>query len=381
MNNDRILVDEIVFLAGLASNLSAINPLLNTVRVITASQEVGKPLALTSAERRSLESVHAQIKEYLLHKDSVRTFTKEELQQTIESQFHPSESGQISPRRRVHNQFQLIIKIIGATYVVTAAAFLLFSVPYWWLLAASCTVTTMFISSCWLFLTGYKTFTPALRKAYAWMCAGVVLLGISASCWMLFTSIPKVHAVPILHYGLVYWLFGISFIITYLGVRFFAKAQDVRSPLVSMTWVLAGTLALYAATIFLPHMHTSEDRFLGTTMVGITSISYFGYIIALLANSIRKTLTPAYARAIAWFGRGYALSAIVGLGGSALLLLTGTGFGIKLVIMGMLYATGGMLVFFSGYLFRLSSAGQAEIKETTLAPTAATVPPTAAIRS
>ncbi|HSX33756.1 MAG TPA: hypothetical protein VLF91_05475 [Candidatus Saccharimonadales bacterium] len=361
MDNDRLLLDQITFLAGLTSSIAEVDPILETVRVITAGKRRAGPLVLNAEERKALLEVRAQLEDHLVTKDALRKFTKDSLQHTLNEQFQPATAGHDSPLQRVRKQFRTILVVIGGVFATSAALLLALGVPYWWLLAASCTVTAMFISSCWLFLAEYGTFSPALRKAYAWICAGVVLLGISASLWMLFTSIHSVFEVPILHYGLNYFLFDAAFFAAYMGVRFFALAQQVRTPLASVWWLVVGSLLLGFIATILPHRSTAEDRYLDPTMVGVALITFYGYVIALLADHVRHTLTNAYARAIGWFGAGYALSATVGIASTLLLLFNGTGFGIKLIIMGMFYATGGVLVFISGYLFRLSSAGQTEV--------------------
>jgi len=357
MNNDRQLLDEIVFLAGLASDLSAINPLLDTVRLVTAKQSTDAPLNLAPDDRHQLLDVRAQLEDHLVNRDSLRKFTKESLQAAVEEQFN-KQAGHISPLSQVRQQFKQILMVIGGVFVLAAVMSLALSVPYWWLLAASCTVTAMFISACWLFLSQYATFTQALRKAYAWICVGVVLLGISASAWMLFTSIKKVYVVPALHYGLIYYLFDLAFVAAYIGVRFFAQAQSVRTPLANLWIVLPASVLVGMAITWAPHIITPDDRYLRTTMPGVVLISFYGFVIALLADRVRRTLTAPYARAMGWFGAGYALSASVGIVSTLIILYTGAGFGPKLIILGIFYATGGMLVFISGYLFRLSSAGQ-----------------------
>jgi len=360
MNSDRRLIDEIIFLSGLTSSVATIDPLLDAVRSITANHSEDNTLKLSDTEHRTLAGVRAKLCEYLIGGDALRHFTRESLQHTLDEQFGTAEPGHLSLLGQAKAQLTMILVVIGAIFVVSSVTLFAFRTPYWWLLSASTTVVSVLVSSCWFFVVGFSTFTPALRRAFAWICAAVVMLGCCAALWMLFTIIPSVHDIPVLHYGLPYISFGVAFIVAYMGVRAFAQAQQVESPLTSLWIVVPISAAVCTAVMLLPHVSTIEDRYLDTTMVGVALISYYGYVIALLVNRVRHTLTRGYARAIGLFGAGYGLSATVGLAAAAVLLFTGTGFGAKLMILGMFYATGGMLVFFSGYLFRLSSVGQLE---------------------
>lgn len=356
--DSHTVIDEIVFISSLVSNLSVIEPILEPVQSITARQKPGEPLTLSKEEQDRLAVVRSDLEDYLVRNDAIRSFTRESLHRELEDHF--GEGGGVSPRKRIRRQFRLILAIVAVVYLNALVWLFALSVDYWWLLAASASVTAIFISSCWLFLTGYRTFSTELRKVYAWICVGVVLLGISASSWLLFTSIREVYDVPFMRYGANYAGFALAFVVTYVGIRIFAKAVKISSRLLSWPLVLGAGAALCLLATLLPHASTPDDRYLDTTIAASVLITYFGYIILALTQRIQKVLTPLYARAVSLFGIGYGVSASVGIAGIILLLLTGTGFGIKLVVMGMLYACGGLLVFFSGYLFRLSTAGKSD---------------------
>lgn len=367
-SNSHTVIDEIVFMSSLVSNLSVIDPILEPVKSITARQKPGQPLDLSKEDEDRLAVVRSSLEDYLVRSDPIRSFTRDSLREKLEDQF--GQGGGVSPRRRIRRQFRLILAIIAVVYLNALVWLFALSVDYWWLLAASASVTATFLSSCWLFLTGYKTFSAELHKVYTWICVGIVLLGISASSWLLFTSIRDVYNVPFMRYGANYASFALAFVATYIGIRIFAKAVKVRSRLTSWPLVFGVGAFLAVLTTLLPHVSTPEDRYLDTTIAASFLITYLGYIILALTRRIRKVLTPLYARAVSLFGIGYGLSATVGIAGVLLLLATGTGFSIKLVIMGMLYACGGMLVFVSGYLFRLSTAGKSDPVAAAAAPPA-----------
>ncbi len=359
-NNHDKLIDEIILLASLASNRRVIDPILNDVRLITAHIQAGD--ALSADDQNRLSKVRQRLEDYLVDKDELRTFTRKSIQERIHDQFANGESGHLTPVGLAKRQLKVNLGVVAGVFAVSAAVLLAFSVSQWWLFAASCSVTAMFLSTCWLFLSGYKTFTTSLRQAYAWICAGVVMLGLAAALWLIFTSLLPVYQVPVLRYGANYSLFGLAFIVAYVGLRVFAQTLKVKTRLTSLPVIVPSALLFCAVLAALPHVHTANDQYLPTTMVGVGLISFFGLVIAILARQVSVVVTDMYARALRWFGYGYGLSASIGAVCTVMLLLTGTGFGPKLVVIGMLYAMGGTLVFVSGYLFRLSSAGAAQAR-------------------
>ena len=76
-------IDIVVHAATLVSTQAAIDPLLNTVRNITAALQPGAPIHLSSTDEESLKQVYLKIEEYLLGKEAVRKFTKEGLRHDI----------------------------------------------------------------------------------------------------------------------------------------------------------------------------------------------------------------------------------------------------------------------------------------------------------
>jgi hypothetical protein len=70
------LVDAIIYLAGLVSNPSAIDPLLDDLRRITTRIKDGN---LSASEQKQLTTTYLNIEEYLINKEPLRSFNKEEL--------------------------------------------------------------------------------------------------------------------------------------------------------------------------------------------------------------------------------------------------------------------------------------------------------------
>ena len=78
-------IDLLTFLAGFASNHSAIDSLLDPIRFVTASPGyVGKP---DESQQKILASVYLKLEDYLINKEPLRKFEQKDLREMIELKF------------------------------------------------------------------------------------------------------------------------------------------------------------------------------------------------------------------------------------------------------------------------------------------------------
>jgi hypothetical protein len=70
-------LDMVTRAASLASNVTHIDPILDEVRMVTAKLEPGE--TISNDDNAKLIHAYLQIEEYLITKESLRTFTKEDL--------------------------------------------------------------------------------------------------------------------------------------------------------------------------------------------------------------------------------------------------------------------------------------------------------------
>lgn len=71
--------------AGLASQLKNIDPILDELRLVTASQQPGAPMSPES--KQHLIKAYKQIEVYLLHEDPLRNFTLQDIRDQIRPAF------------------------------------------------------------------------------------------------------------------------------------------------------------------------------------------------------------------------------------------------------------------------------------------------------
>jgi MFS family permease len=77
-------IDIVTCVAQLASNPLKIDPLLDKVRIITATSD--HPDKLTASQEAELLAVYKSLEDYLVHQESVRKFTPEEVRQLVSKQ-------------------------------------------------------------------------------------------------------------------------------------------------------------------------------------------------------------------------------------------------------------------------------------------------------
>jgi|GEM_PF-712878 len=77
-------IDSIMYTAALASNVQAIDPILDQLRILTAKK---KPEDFTDQDRKALLAIYRQIEDYLVTSDPLRTYPREELRSHLAYDF------------------------------------------------------------------------------------------------------------------------------------------------------------------------------------------------------------------------------------------------------------------------------------------------------
>jgi hypothetical protein len=74
---DADFIDSIIMIAGLVSRPEAVDPILDDLRLVTASRQPDQPL--TALEKRKLLNVYGRLEAYLTAEDPLRTISRDEL--------------------------------------------------------------------------------------------------------------------------------------------------------------------------------------------------------------------------------------------------------------------------------------------------------------
>lgn len=154
-----------------------------------------------------------------------------------------------------------------------------------------------------LFILGLKDFKTELRRAYAFILIGIVLLGLSRLQLPVF-QVLNLWSSDWINYGWVESVSMLAQILIYLGLIFFVKLLGIRTKLTS--WIFISPLLVLSIVLiaFLPH---SLLVMRGETELAFDLFSIFGVIetlfglfsVALLVK-IRQNTSQAYSRPLVW---------------------------------------------------------------------------------
>ncbi|HSX02503.1 MAG TPA: hypothetical protein VLI05_04290 [Candidatus Saccharimonadia bacterium] len=302
MAEDQQLINRIIYLASLASELRVIDPMLDRLRGVTASYNRDQPLQ--DKDRRTLQNLEGDLKSYLITQDPVRSFTAESLAARLKAQM---ESG---GRLAFSATPWSLVLVLGLSVVSALLAFLL-PVPRPLQLALTIPLyyNTFNISIGWFYLSALRNFKDVFRRAFTTLTAGVICFGVAILQYSPI-QIFDLTRYPVFKYGGLVSLLALCGILMYHGLRRFALLLGIKHPITS--WRLLGGLVAVAATIMLLVPHPEPVAYEGYFRLSVATGAacvLFCTFMAGTAYQIMKHTTEAFRRAMVWFFI-YAVSAI-----------------------------------------------------------------------
>lgn len=93
------IIDVLIYMAGLASQPRAVEPLMDPLRVVTASYVPGRPL--TDKSLAQLAATYENVESYLITKEPLRKFTRDDLRRSIQHKFAPETYGRLFKSEQV----------------------------------------------------------------------------------------------------------------------------------------------------------------------------------------------------------------------------------------------------------------------------------------
>jgi hypothetical protein len=246
-DDDKKLVEQIVYTASLATKPSEIDNILDSLRTITA-----KDASPTPEEKQTLLNIQIQLEDYLVNKERFRQFTQESLKLQIQQHV----SGDTSQRSK-----KLATIIVVASFVV---AFFVFLIPG---LAdiqqrVQASATTAFslitIGSGIMFFNALPAFQSKLKPAFIFICGGCTLLGLSL-LEQPFLEIFSLRQYPIV--SIIYPLpILLGAILFYVGIKKYGQIIGVNNFWTTHWPVLMLGLIFALTSIFAPHLPSNEPE-------------------------------------------------------------------------------------------------------------------------
>ncbi len=339
-------VDRIVYLASLASDKNSIDPMLDTLRIITSKHQ--NEYVPTESDAVALRSLESELKDFLINNDPLRSFTHDSLETRLQTNV-----GQVTVALRNQHAFWFILLASFITLVIAFMALpATLSLQSRAVLAIPPYLTVITIGVTWFYLSSLKNFKQGLRQAF-------VLLSMS---WIAM-SVVQLHYALILGFNLLHYpLFkfaGLTILVSswmffaYLGLRKYAGLLSLNSRLTSFKWVGGMALALVFVVLLAPHPRSIPDEaFFRFAMACVAPTIVFGVFASLLAHKIRGYVTPAYSKSmtvLAWYLSIVTVNCIIGI---TMLFFIGV---LSAPVLAIIVSTGAIpqiISLYTGYLFK-----------------------------
>ncbi len=343
---DNQLIARIVQLAKLGSDPNAIDPLLDVLRTTTATREEGAPLQ--SQDRTRLQGIEKKLRAYLVTQDPLRRFTPESLEAYLQVDSQPVTVG---------INRDLITTLVAAVCMpLLALALPLFSafpLQKSLLLTIPLFLVVLHIDIAWLYISALTHFKPEFKRAFFFVCVGILLFSVAFSHYVLIELLELGQA-ELFRYGGLTLLDASCYFFMYIGLRQYAQLLGIKSFAVSWPKVTLIALGLSLVAIVIPHTGQRPfEPYFDVSLIGIWLFSMFLALNAVVSSQIVKSVTPAYARSLRWL-RIYFIAAWIGSLGSAfgLPIVGQLNGGFLYVLIAILGIIPQLLLLYTGYLFK-----------------------------
>lgn len=321
MSDDQLMVERVVYLASLVSNKNTIDPMLDTLRFITSQRKAGETLELTKEERSTLKSLEAQLSDYLITRDSVRTFTPESLQAKLADHFAADD-----PRGRANRKARrLVLGILGMALLGYGAAVAIPAPPdVRFTLGVPPFMLIIGVSIAAMFWSARSILASAMKRSYSLFAAALVISAATSAQYPILSAFPHLSEINPFRYGGFIVPYTIMYILLYIGFYLYTKqlpGQTIR--LLQPKWVVAAAIVLVPVAFAIPHPRTADELFFDIALTCFMLDILFSSAAAIWGFSAVSRITARYQRALRLFVFSVATYTIVSSGLGSILLLTG----------------------------------------------------------
>lgn len=173
-----------------------------------------------------------------------------------------------------------------------------------WTLANSILYTLLHIGAAVLFMAAVNTYKAGLKKAYAAIASGIVLVGVGLA-QVVFINVFGLLQTPWVEYGGVMLPFVAAGLAIYFGVRAMAKLVGASSPLTNLWIVLPFLVVSVIVAGLLPHVASPlpELYFDISNAISVWDVVLYGASLGLVLH-IKKLSGAHYTESMAWLALG-----------------------------------------------------------------------------
>lgn len=297
----RLLIDRITYLASLVSEPQTVDVTLDKLRIITS--RTSQP---SSRDVQTLKSIEVELENYLVHKERLRTFTKDSLRTSIERHF-AAKNPLRDIRRAALGRIVLTIAVCaGLTGLLTALKLMEGQV----ILAFF--ICTLFVGLALLFHSIKKDLVAQLHGSVNYLMAATIGTGLFALNFPIIAASSYLESHPMFQHGGFLAAAIPVYGFYYLAFYIYAKQLKVVIPWLLRPMGVAISACLIAIIVtLLPHpVPVTHEIFFDLAVVGFGVSVYFSTISAILGfKSLPKT-TEVYGKSMLFLAISMVLQTI-----------------------------------------------------------------------
>lgn len=287
--NARQLIDRIAYLASLVSEPRTVDITLDKLRIITS-----RTTQPTTRDVQTLKSIQADLEDYLIHKERLRTFTKASLRANIERHFAAKNPLRDVRRAALGRIILTVIACAGLTGVLVALRLMEGQV------VMAFFICTLFVGLALLFQSIKKDLVAQLHGSVNYLMAATIGTGLFAINFPIIAASSYLESHPMFQYGGFLAAAVPVYGFYYLAFYIYAKQLKVTIPwLLRPSGVVASAVVVGAILALLPHpVSVTHEIFFDLAVVGFGVSVYFSMVSAILGFMSTAKTTEVYSKSI-----------------------------------------------------------------------------------
>ncbi|HEU5187295.1 MAG TPA: hypothetical protein VFT87_02205, partial [Candidatus Saccharimonadales bacterium] len=291
MNNDRAIVDRVVYLASLVSDPDAIEPMIDTIRSATASMNTDPTATLSGDARTKLLQVEGQLTTYLTTQDPVRSFSRDSLQQKVQTHF--KHQNPVAHSRSVTLGMVALIFLVAFVAYGIGLAIIPGEMNARFSLAVPLFMTTLNVGIAWLFWSARTELAVSARRATGALAIGLLFSAAASGQYPIFSALPQLSNQPAFLYGGILAPFTFMYILYFSWFYLYARQlPEVRVGWLRPIPVALAAIALAIGAVLTPHPGvTPNELWFDLSFASIATCIFFSGVAAILGFRLAKKVT------------------------------------------------------------------------------------------
>lgn len=285
--SDSQRINRITYLASLVSEPGSVDIMLDRLRVITATST-----QLSSHDHEKLESIQRELEDYLIHKERLRSFTKESLQTNVERHFATENPVQKAKRAALK---QIMTSVVISS-VITSLLVILQVIQGQVIIAFL--IFALFVGLAIIYQSFKKDLVIQLRGSLNYLMVAIVGNGIFALNFPIIAASSYLESHPMLQHG--GFLIGAVPVYAFYYGAFYLYAKQLK---VSIPRLLKPRGAILTAVVIaivaslVPHpVAVPHEIYFDLAVVGFAVSVYLSGISAVLGFMAISKTTAIYSK-------------------------------------------------------------------------------------